>query len=86
MSGVHNFLDNSYSLLERRDKEKDGYGKFGYLGGIFGRFGALRGDPGVRDGRCAPPGGWGGTTIQKDLTFDGFKMAVPLFTYKKKHS
>ena len=30
--------------------EKDGYGKSGYLGGIFGRFGALRGAPGVTDG------------------------------------
>ena len=50
MSGVHNFLDNSYSLLERRDKEKDGYGKFGHLGGIFGCFEALRGALGVTDG------------------------------------
>ena len=50
MSGVHNFLDNSYSLLERRDKEKDGYDKSSYLDGIFGRFGALRGAPGVTDG------------------------------------
>ena len=23
--------------------------------GIFGRFGALRGAPGMMDGRCAPP-------------------------------
>ena len=37
--------------------EKDGYDKSGYLGGIFGRFGALRGAPGVTDGRCAPTGG-----------------------------
>ena len=57
--------------------------KSGYLDGIFGCFGALRGAPGVTDGWCAPPGGCWGRMNPKDLTIDGFKGAVPLFTYEK---
>ena len=38
----------------------------GYLGGIFGPFGALNGAPGVTDGGCTTPGGGQGRTNQKD--------------------
>ena len=30
--------------------ENTGYVRSGYLGGVFGHFGALRGAPGMRDG------------------------------------
>ena len=45
--------------------------KYGYLSGIFGWFGALRGAPGVGNG-CRVG------TNHKDLTYDGFKGAAPL--------
>ena len=35
------------------------------------------------NGWCTNPGGWRARSYQKDLTFDGFKGAVPLFTYYK---
>ena len=54
----------------------------GYLGGIFGRFGALRGPPGVMDGRYTTPGGARGRTNQGDLTGDRFQVIVPPFTYE----
>ena len=65
------------------DKASQVRGKSGDLGGIFGRFGALRGARGVTDGWYVTPGGWWGRTNQKDLVFDDFKGAVPLFTYEK---
>ena len=61
----------------------NGWAKYGCLNAIFGCFGALRGSPWVTDGWCATPGQWWGRTNRGDLTFDGFKGAVSLFTYKK---
>ena len=63
--------------------KKDGWAKYGCLGAIFGCFWALRGAPKVADGWCATPGQWWSRTNKKDLTFDGLKGAVSLFTYKK---
>ena len=54
----------------------------GYLGGIFGCFGALKGAPGVRDGSCTTPGGGQGRTTQKDLTGDRLQVIVPFFTHE----
>ena len=56
--------------------------KSGYLGGIFGRFGALRGALWVMDGRCATPGGGWGKKNWKDLADDRFWVTVLLFTYE----
>ena len=54
----------------------------GYLSGIFGHFGALRGAPGVTDGRFTIPRGGQGRTNQWDLTGDRFQVIAPLFTYE----
>ena len=62
--------------------ENGGLVRSGYLGGTFGRFGALRGAPGMMDGQCSTPGGEGGETNQKDLAGDRFQVTVPLFTYE----
>ena len=53
----------------------------GYLGGIFGRFGTLRGAPGVTDGGCTTPGGGWGRTNWKDLTDDRYWVTVLLFNF-----
>ena len=54
----------------------------GYLGGIFGPFGAIRGAPGVTDELCTIPKGGRGRTNQGDVTDDRFQVIVPLFTYE----
>ena len=38
----------------------------------------------VANGWCTNPRGWQGRTNQKSITFDGFKGAVPQFSYEKK--
>ena len=52
----------------------------GYLGGIFGRFGALRGAPGMMDDGWVMyhPGGGLGRINQGDR----YQMIVLLFTYE----
>ena len=62
--------------------KKDSKGKSIYLGRIFGCFWALRAAPGVTDGWFATMGWWGRKN-QNDLTFDGFKWAVPSLSTKK---
>ena len=57
--------------------------KSGYLGGIFGRFGALRGTPGVTDGRCAPQEGEGVGGVRKTQYLMIFWGLYPSFPMKK---
>ena len=54
----------------------------GYLGGIFGCFGALREAHGVMDGSCTIPEGGRGRMNQGDLTGERFQVIVLLFTYE----
>ena len=52
--------------------ENGGLLRFGYLGGILGQFGALRGAPEVTEGVCSNPRrGWD-TTNQRGFTGDRF--------------
>ena len=55
---------------------------FSDLSSIFSHSGALRRAPGGTDGWCPISGGGQGWSNQKDLTFDGFKGAVPLVTHE----
>ena len=62
----------------------------GYLGGIFGCFGALRGAPGVTDGRCAPQEGEGVGRDRKTQhlmilrgLYPSLLMAIALVNLKK---
>ena len=63
---------------------KNDYAKFVNLYGIFGRFGAPGGAPGVTNRWYTTPGECQGRTNQKHLYFDGFYEAVPRFTLEKK--
>ena len=54
----HLYFDGSYEAVPRFTLEKKGSAKSSYLGGVFGRFRALRGAPGVTSWWCATSGGW----------------------------
>ena len=54
----------------------------GYLGGIFGCLGALRGAPRVMDGCCSNPGGGEGKKTKRDVKHDRFQVVAPLLTHE----
>ena len=87
VTGITNYRDFTFDgfmgVVLLFTNKKDGWAKYGCLGATFGCFWVLRGALEVTDGWSATPGQWLCWTNKKDLTFDGFKGAVSLFTYIK---
>ena len=82
-----NFTGDRFQVIVQLCTYENGcWARSGYLGGIFGQFGALRGAPAVTDGWFTIPGERRGKTNQRDFTGDRFQVIVPLFTYKNSGS